>query len=67
MAEVKSSDLSKNIQVTVGEIISELPEFRGMWLPSASHSTLEIKLCHSSKIQSSYRVIGQCVCACPRF
>ena len=51
MTEVKFSDSLNNIQVTGGgEVRSEFPEFCGLWLPSANHSTLWNKLYHSSKI-----------------
>ena len=59
--EVKYSDSLKDIHLTGGEVSSEFPKFHGMWLPSESYSTLQIELCHSSKIQSSYGVIVLCV------
>ena len=37
--EFESSDSLKYIEVTGGEASSKFPEFCGLWLPSARHST----------------------------
>ena len=52
----------RDIQVTAGGKVSfEFPKFRGLWLSSASHITLYIKLCHSFKIRASTD-LPVCVC-----
>ena len=49
-AEVEPSDQSKDIQVTGRVVSSNLPEFHRQQPRKASHITLQIELCHSSKI-----------------
>ena len=42
----------QKIQVTGGEVSSNLPEFHGHWMLKATHITLYIKLCNSSNIRA---------------
>ena len=65
-AEVKLSDSSKDTQVTGREVSSKFPKCCGPWLPSAIHSTLQIEIYHTSKIQAPTE-LSVYVCACPRF